>query len=415
MQKSKILTDVSSDLQQAGLETYVQIDRDTAARLGVTPYQIDNTLYDAYGQRQVSTIYSAVNQYHVVMEVAPRYWQDPSSLRGIFISTSGGSPSGTQSSALPSGTVAATSPSTSSATASTASSEINTARDAAINAIAATGHGQTSSGAAVATSVETMIPLVAIAHFKHGHTPLSVNHTGLFVSSTVSFNLKPGASLSAATTEIEKAVSDIGLPADIHGSAQGAAAMFQSSSASEPLLIVAALVAVYIVLGILYESYVHPITILSTLPSAGVGALLALLLFRTELSIIALIGLILLIGIVKKNAILMVDFAIVARRDEGMSARDAIFQACVLRFRPIMMTTAAAIFGAVPLALSFGEGGEIRRPLGISIVGGLIVSQMLTLYTTPVLYLLLDRVQEAFRGRRRGSSLPPRAAPSPAE
>ncbi len=415
LQKSKILTDVSSDLQQAGLETYVQIDRDTAARLGVTPYQIDNTLYDAYGQRQVSTIYSAVNQYHVVMEVAPRYWQDPSSLRGIFISTSGGSPSGTQSSALPSGTVAATSPSTSSATASTASSEINTARDAAINAIAATGHGQTSSGAAVATSVETMIPLVAIAHFKHGHTPLSVNHTGLFVSSTVSFNLKPGASLSAATTEIEKAVSDIGLPADIHGSAQGAAAMFQSSSASEPLLIVAALVAVYIVLGILYESYVHPITILSTLPSAGVGALLALLLFRTELSIIALIGLILLIGIVKKNAILMVDFAIVARRDEGMSARDAIFQACVLRFRPIMMTTAAAIFGAVPLALSFGEGGEIRRPLGISIVGGLIVSQMLTLYTTPVLYLLLDRVQEAFRGRRRGSSLPPRAAPSPAE
>jgi multidrug efflux pump len=416
LQKSKILTDVSSDLQQAGLETYVQIDRDTAARLGVTPYQIDNTLYDAYGQRQVSTIYSAVNQYHVVMEVAPRYWQDPSSLKGIFVSTSGGNPSGTQTSALPSGTVAETASSSSStATTTSASTEINTARNASINAIAATGHGGTSAGSPVATSVETMVPLVAIAHFKHGHTPLSVNHTGLFVSSTVSFNLKPGASIGDATIEIEKAVRDIGLPADIHGSAQGAAAMFQSSSTSEPLLIAAALVAVYIVLGILYESYIHPITILSTLPSAGVGALLALLLFKTEFSLIALIGVILLIGIVKKNAIMMVDFAIVARRDEGMSARDAIFQACVLRFRPIMMTTAAALFGAVPLALSFGEGGEIRRPLGISIVGGLLVSQMLTLYTTPVLYLLLDRVQEALRGRRRGSSLPPQATPHPAE
>jgi multidrug efflux pump len=416
LQKSKVLTDVNSDLQQAGLETFVQIDRDTASRLGITPYQIDNTLYDAFGQRQVSTIYSAINQYHVVMEVAPRYWQDPSSLKGIFVSTSGGNPSGTQTSALPSGTVAETASAISSASATTTSapSEINTARDASINAIAATGHGGTSAGSPVATRVETMVPLVAFAHLKHGHTPLSVNHSGLFVASTISFNLKPGASLGDATAEIERAVHEIGLPADIHGSAQGAAAIFQASLANEPLLILAALAAVYIVLGVLYESYIHPITILSTLPSAGVGALLALLLFKTDFSIIALIGVILLIGIVKKNAIMMVDFAIVARRDEGMSARDAIFQACILRFRPIMMTTAAAILGAVPLALSFGEGGEIRRPLGISIVGGLIVSQMLTLYTTPVLYLLLDRVQEMFTGRSR-RSLPPRAAPNPAE
>ena len=341
----------------------------------------------------------------------------PQSLKGIYVSTAGGNPSGTQTSNLPAGTAAASAPpvgSASTASTSAASTQINTARDASINAIAATGHGGTSTGSPVATNVETMVPLVAFAHFAPGHTPLAVNHSGLFVSATISFNLAPGASLGDATTEIDKAVADIGLPADIHGSTQGTAAVFQSSLANEPMLIAAALAAVYIVLGVLYESYIHPITIFSTLPSAGVGALLALLLCRTDFSIIALIGVILLIGIVKKNAIMMVDFAIVARRDEGMSARDAIFQACILRFRPIMMTTAAAILGAVPLALSFGEGGEIRRPLGISIVGGLIVSQMLTLYTTPVLYLLLDRVQEFFRGSAP-QTLPPRAAPNPAE
>ncbi|MEW6438473.1 MAG: efflux RND transporter permease subunit [Pseudomonadota bacterium] len=418
LQKSHVLTDVNSDLQQAGLETVVQIDRDTASRLGITPVQIDNTLYDAFGQRQVSTIYSAVNQYHVVMEVAPRYWQDPESLKGIYVSTAGGNPSGTQTSNLPAGTAAANVPPVGSASTTATSATapaINTARDASINAIAATGRGGTSAGSPVATSVETMVPLMAFAHFAHGHTPLAVNHAGLFVASTISFNIVPGRSLGDATTEIENAVRAIGLPADIHGSAQGTAAMFQSSLSNEPLLIVAALAAVYIVLGVLYESYIHPITILSTLPSAGVGALLALLLCKTDFSIIALIGVILLIGIVKKNAIMMVDFAIVARRDEGMSAHDAIFQACVLRFRPIMMTTAAAILGAVPLALSFGEGGEIRRPLGISIVGGLIVSQMLTLYTTPVLYLLLDKVQEFFLGPAQRPLPPPQAAPSPAE
>jgi len=405
LQKSKILTDVSSDQQQKGLESDVVIDRDMASRLGITPYQIDNTLYDAFGQRQVSTIYSAINQYHVIMEVAPRYWQSPDTLKDIYVSTSGGNPSGTQTTNASAGTVSAQaaavgSTSSSDSSNSTSASAQNTARNAATNALANTGHGSASSGAAVATSQETMIPLSAIAHFVPGNTPLSVNHQGLFVATTLSFNIAPGYSLSDAAAEIDKAVRDIRLPADVNGSLQGSAQMFQQSLSNEPLLIAAALAAVYIVLGVLYESYIHPITILSTLPSAGVGALLALMAFRTDFSIIALIGVILLIGIVKKNAIMMIDFAVEARRERGLNARDAIFQACILRFRPIMMTTAAAILGAIPLALSFGEGGEIRRPLGISIVGGLILSQMLTLYTTPVLYLLLDGLQEWGRRRR---------------
>jgi multidrug efflux pump len=424
LQGAKTLTDLNSDQQQKGLESDVIIDRDMASRLGLTPDQIDNTLYDAFGQRQVSTIYSAVNQYHVVMEVAPRYWQNPKTLNDIYVSTAGSPPSGTQTSGAPVGTVATSVPavgsqsSTAASSASTSSSiALNSARDAATNALANTGHGSTSAGAAVSTNVETMVPLAAVAHFAPGNTPLSVNHSGLFVATTLSFNLAPGASLGQAAAEIEHAVEDLHMPATVRGSLQGTAQMFQSSLANEPLLLAAALAAVYIVLGILYESYVHPITILSTLPSAGVGALLALILFNTEFSIIALIGVILLIGIVKKNAIMMIDFAIEARRVQGMNARDAIFQACLLRFRPIMMTTSAAILGAVPLALSFGEGGEIRRPLGISIVGGLILSQMLTLYTTPVLYLILDGFQEWARGLRRqpGADLPPHAAPDLAE
>jgi multidrug efflux pump len=418
MQKSKILTDVSSDQQQKGLESDVVIDRDMASRLNLTPSQIDNTLYDAFGQRQVSTIYSAINQYHVIMEVEPRYWQDPETLRDIFISTSGGNPSGTATSGAPVGTVAATSSpvgsasSTASSTSSssTSATALNTARNAATNALANTGHGSASAGAAVSTNLETMVPLSAVAHFAPGTTPLAVNHQGLFVATTISFNLTPGKSLSDAAAEIQKIVEDIHMPASIHGSLQGTAQMFESSLSNEPLLIAAALAAVYIVLGILYESYIHPITILSTLPSAGVGALLALMAFNTEFSIIALIGVILLIGIVKKNAIMMIDFALEARRVEGMNARDAIFQACLLRFRPIMMTTVAAILGAIPLALSFGEGGEIRRPLGISIVGGLILSQMLTLYTTPVLYLLLDNLSERVK-RLRPLRSPPAPAP----
>jgi multidrug efflux pump len=423
LQGSKILTDLNSDQQQRGLESDVNIDRDMASRLGLTPEQIDNTLYDAFGQRQVSTIYSAINQYHVIMEVAPRYWQNPKTLNDVYVSTAGGTASGTQTSSLPVGTVATSAPpvgsqsSTAASTAATASANaLNSARNAATNALANTGHGSTSAGAAVSTNIETMIPLAAVAHFAPGNTPLSVNHSGLFVATTLSFNLAPGASLSQAAAEIERTVQGLHMPSTIRGSLQGTAQMFQSSLANEPLLLAAALAAVYIVLGILYESYIHPITILSTLPSAGLGALVALMLFNTQFSIIALIGMILLIGIVKKNAIMMIDFAIEARRVEGMNAYDAIVQACLLRFRPIMMTTSAAILGAVPLALSFGEGGEIRRPLGISIVGGLILSQMLTLYTTPVLYLLLDGFQEWVRGTRRPlANPPPHATPNLAE
>ena len=278
----------------------------------------------------------------------------------------------------------------------------NSARNAAINALANTGRSATSSGAAVSTTAETMVPLAALSHYNPGNAPLSVSHQGLFVASTISFNLLPGAALGDAATEIDNAIKQIRMPASIHGELAGTAQVFAQSLAYEPVLIAAAIAAVYILLGVLYESYIHPITILSTLPSAGVGAILALMLFHTEFSIIGLIGVILLIGIVKKNAILMIDFAIEAKRSQNLSSYDAIFQACVLRFRPIMMTTTAAILGAVPLAVSFGNGGEIRRPLGISIVGGLLISQLLTLYTTPVVYLYLDRLgQWSLRARQR--------------
>jgi multidrug efflux pump len=396
LQKSPVLRDANSDQQQKGLETDITIDRDTASRLGVTASQIDNTLYDAFGQRQVSTIYSALNQYHVVMEVAPEYWQSPETLKDIYVSTSGGNASGTESSNLLVGTVSAKN---SSATAASVAG--SSARNAATNAIANTGKGGASNGAAVSTSKETMVPLAAFTKYAPGNTPLAVNHQEQFVATTLSFNLAPGKSLSDATAAINQAMAQIRVPASIHGSFQGTAATFQQSLASEPLLIVAALVAVYIVLGVLYESTVHPVTILSTLPSAGVGAALTLILFRTEFSIIALIGVILLIGIVKKNAIMMIDFALDAERTRHLQPAEAIFEASLLRFRPIMMTTFAAMFGAMPLALSFGNGGEIRQPLGITIVGGLIVSQALTLYTTPVLYLYLDRFRLAARRRWR--------------
>jgi multidrug efflux pump len=329
------LVDFSSDQQDRGRQSTVVIDRATASRLGVSSQLIDNTLYDAFGQRQVSTLYTPLNQYHVVMEAAPEFGQRPDTLREIYVRPPNGSP----------------------------------------------------------------VPLSALTHYEATSTPLAVSHQGQFPSVTLSFNLAPGASLGDAVAAIQTMTAQLGLPSSIQGSFQGTAQAFQASLANVPLLIVAALLAVYIVLGVLYESYIHPLTILSTLPSAGVGAILALLVFRTELSVIALIGILLLIGIVKKNAILMIDFALEAERSQSKDPVSAIAQACLLRFRPIMMTTLAALLGALPLALGTGVGAELRRPLGIAIVGGLLVSQMLTLYTTPVVYLYLDRALRWFRRR----------------
>ena len=328
LRKVTAIADVNSDQQNRGLQASLDYDRATAFRLGITPDAIDATLYDAFGQRLVSTMYTPLNQYHVAMEVGPQFWQSPEGLKEIYLRSKTGG----------------------------------------------------------------MVPLGAIAHYGPATAPLAVNHQGQFPSVTFSFNLAPGVALSDAVKSINQTEESIGMPATVHGSFSGTAQAFQSSLANEPVLIAAALLAVYIVLGILYESYIHPITILSTLPSAGVGAVLALLLIHMDLSLIALIGIILLIGIVKKNAIMMIDFALAAERSEGKSSRDAIFQACMLRFRPIMMTTIAALFGALPLALGSGTGSELRRPLGISIIGGLLVSQMLTLFTTPVVYLYLDRL-----------------------
>jgi multidrug efflux pump len=402
------LTDANSDQQNKGLQTDIVIDRTTAARLGVTVGQIDNTLYDAFGQRQVSTIYSARNQYHVVMEVAPRFWQSPETLRDLMISTSGGSVGGTQATNAVAGTVVGAKKKPTASSVAT-----DTARNLANNSIANSGRGSTSTGAAVSTSAETMVPLNALASYGPGNTPLAINHQGPFVATTISFNLAPGVSLGEASSAISAAMQRIGVPVTIHGTFQGTAREFQRSLDNQPFLIVAALIAVYIVLGVLYESFVHPVTILSTLPSAGVGAVLALMLFKTEFSVIALIGVILLIGIVKKNAIMMIDFALDAERTRHLSTREAIYEACVLRFRPIMMTTMAAMLGAVPLAINFGEGGEMRQPLGIVIVGGLLVSQMLTLYTTPVVYLYFDRFRLWSQRVWRGTGS--RDAPQPAE
>jgi multidrug efflux pump len=329
LRKLRMLTDVNTDQQNSGLQAALVYDRDTAARMGITAQMIDNTLYEAFGQAQVSTMYTPLNQYHVVMEVAPQYWQDPSSLNDIYIRP----------------------------------------------------------------SVGKEVPLSAVTHYAPKTAPLSVNHQGQFPSVTVSFNLAPGVALSDAATAITQMQQRMGVPSTIHGMFSGTLQAFQSSLSTQPFLIITALMAVYIVLGILYESYIHPITILSTLPSAGVGAVLALLLFHVDLSVIALIGVILLIGIVKKNAIMMIDFALAAERQENKTSEEAIYQACLLRFRPILMTTMAALFGALPLALGTGTGSELRRPLGITIIGGLIVSQMLTLYTTPVVYLYLDRLR----------------------
>ena len=396
LKQDKALLDVNSDMQTGGLETDIKIDRAQASRLGLTPQQIDATLYDAFGQRTVSTIYNELNQYEVVMEFAPQYQQTPNDLKRIYVSTSGGSASGTSSTQLAAGAVSSgTSTSASSLTSSVA---LDSATNAAINAIS--GSKNSSSGTAVSTNKETMVPLAAFATVAPGTTPISVNHQGGQLAATISFSLPGGTALGTAAAEIQKTMSDLDVPLSIKGSFAGTAAAFQSSQASEKLIILAALAAVYIVLGILYESTIHPLTILSTIPSAGIGATLFLLMLNTPLTIIALIGVILLIGIVKKNAILMIDFALALQRGEGIAPEEAIFRAAVLRFRPIMMTTFAAVLGALPLAIGIGQGASLRQPLGLTIIGGLLVSQALTLYTTPVLYLWLERLGTKLRGGR---------------
>ena len=385
LQGSDVIKDLNSDQQSAGLEADVVIDRDAARQFGLTLSAIDNTLYDAFGQRQVSTIFDAQNQYHVVMEASGANLQDPGSLSIIDVSTSGSNPSGSQ---LTNAGAGLFSVSTSSAPTS-ATIAADSARNLATNSLAVSGHSSASAGAAVSTSQEKMIPLSSVARFTQGHSPTSVNHQGLFAAATISFNLAAGASLGAAQAEIEAATRRIGMPSTVHGVFAGTAATFAQSQSSLPLLIGLSLVTIYIVLGVLYESFVHPITILSTLPSASVGALLALQAAGLDFTIIAFIGVVLLIGIVKKNAIMMVDFALQAER-AGAAPRQAIIEACLLRFRPIMMTTFAAMLGALPLIVGSGEGSELRQPLGVTIIGGLVVSQVLTLYTTPVIFLGLD-------------------------
>jgi len=369
MKAQPSLTDVDTDQQENGVETYVNVDKDSASRLGINSRDVDNALYDAFGQRQVATIYSELNQYHVILGVAPQYMRSPQALDDVYVPSRGSS---SVTTSTPGGTTATT---------ATAASVINPAlRDQA-------------TGQAVATKATTMVPLSAIAKFSERPTATSVNHQDAELATTISYNLAEGATLADSQRAVQEAEAQIGMPINVRGSFQGTARAAQESSQQQPLLIALAIVVIYLVLGILYESLVHPVTVLSTLPSAGVGAVLALLIFRLELSIIALIGLFLLIGIVKKNAILIIDFALDAERSRGLSPYAAVREACLLRFRPILMTTLAAGLGALPLAIGFGEGAELRRPLGIAIIGGLIASQVITLLTTPVVYLLLDKLR----------------------
>jgi multidrug efflux pump len=383
------LRDLATDQQTSGLAASLVVDRVTASRMGITPQAIDQTLYDAFGQRQVNTLYTQLNQYHVILETRPDFQNNPAKLQDIYVR-----------SALAPGTLTTGSTSnspvvTSSGTAGTFSTA-SPSPSASTNTLATTG---SAFPAAVSATNGGAVPLSAFSHVELKNSPLSINHQGQFPVVTISFNLAPNASLGEATNAIERAQQEIGMPLSVQGAFQGTAASFQASLSNEPILILAALVTVYIVLGVLYESYIHPITILSTLPSAGVGAILALLICGQELSVVALIGIILLIGIVKKNGIMMIDFALEAERQDGKKSEDAIYEACLLRFRPIMMTTMAALLGGIPLALGTGIGSELRRPLGISMVGGLILSQILTLYTTPVIYIFFDRLARRFSGR----------------
>jgi multidrug efflux pump len=366
LQKLPQLSDVASDQQTLGLGAKLVFDRKTASRLGITTSAIDQTLYDAYGQREVSTMFTQLNQYHVVLEVKPGFGRSPAALDSLFIHT---------------GAVIPNAPSIQSS-----------------SVFANTGQ----------------IPFSTFSHVETTTVPITVNHQGQFPVVTLSFNLAPNASLGDAVKAVNQVKADMGMPASVQAAYQGTAQAFQTSLANEPILISAALITVYLVLGILYESYIHPLTILSALPSAGVGALLALILFHNDFSVIALIGIVLLIGIVKKNAIMMIDFALQAERKEGMKPEEAIYQACLLRFRPIMMTTMAALLGAVPLALGSGSGSELRRPLGITIIGGLLISQLLTLYTTPVIYIWFDRLAQRISPRTEKGTVPAGAEPVPA-
>ena len=409
MQDMPEVTDVDSDMQPGGLEADLIVDRDTASRLGLTEIQIDNALGDAFAQAQVSTIYNPFSpqQYHVVMEVAPEFWQHPDVLKELYVSTSGGAVSGTQATQAVAGTTVVGS-AAAGTTSSAASIAEDLARNLAANSLANGGGGNTSTGSAVSIAQETVVPYAAFSHFLTNTTPVTVNHTGTSVSTSIAFNLPEGESLGTALAAIDRKMSEIHVPVSIRGGTYGTANLFRQSNSNTPLMLAAALAAIYVVLGMLYESYNHPLTILSTLPSAGVGALLALMATGTEFSLIAFLGILLLIGIVKKNAIMMVDFALEAERELGMDPRHAIVHACALRFRPIMMTTCAAIAGALPLALAYGDGTEMRRPLGISIVGGLIVSQLLTVYTTPVVYLYVHRY---WKRRKVDTPAPPARSP----
>ncbi|MBS0295105.1 MAG: efflux RND transporter permease subunit [Proteobacteria bacterium] len=431
-----VLTDVNSDQEDHGLSSYLRIDRDTASRLGITPAQIDNALYDAFGQRQAAVIYNPLNQYHVVMEVDPSFAQNPTGLSDVYVNT-GAAPSDAAGSSQIPGTGSPTprvvgAPATNFTTLISGGSTPVLGFGAPASNLTSIVAGGTataqssgtgpappptraaSTGTAISSTPERVAPLSAFAHWELSASPTSVRHQDTSLATTISFSLAPGKSLSDAVTAIREGEAAIGMPITVHGSFQGTAKVFQDSLANEPVLILAAILAVYIVLGVLYESYIHPWTVLSTLPSAGLGAVLALIVFKSEFSIIAMIGVVLLIGIVKKNAILIIDFALEAERSQGLSTRDAVYQASLLRFRPILMTTLAAMLGALPLAIGWGEGSELRRPLGITIIGGLLVSQILTLVTTPVVYLYLDRFRRRPADESHLSRSGPTSSPQPA-